>query len=182
MVIIGGGRPCACPSLCEQPRLELGKRTAHQEFVAATRVEVIALQRGLDEYLDQLQALRALFEASDDVTRPEFELRRPAALPARRRSRICPGCRASSARSAPTTSCTALPSAFPNYRIRAVTPNDGIVIARAGTSTFRSSIRRCRSRRASTASISCRKQRSARAPFAGARRRQIVGRAGFHHA
>src|SRR5258706_15886343 len=49
------------------------QRVAHQEFVAVTQSQVVALQRGLDEYLNQLQALRALFEASDDVTRPEFE-------------------------------------------------------------------------------------------------------------
>src|SRR5258708_5149639 len=49
------------------------QRVAHQEFAAVTQSQVIALQRGLDEYLNQLQALRALFEASDDVTRPEFE-------------------------------------------------------------------------------------------------------------
>ena len=49
------------------------KRTAHLEFTTATQSQVAALQRGIDEYLNQLQALRALFEASDDVTRYEFE-------------------------------------------------------------------------------------------------------------
>ena len=104
-------------------------RTAHLEFATATQTQVISLQRGIDEYLDQLQALRALFEASDDVTRPEFESFAGRLL-ARQKAiqnlswvpRVKRGERTDH-------ELHGLAVGIPNYRIRAVTPNDGIVIS-----------------------------------------------------
>jgi len=105
------------------------KRTAHQEFVAATQSQVIALQRGLDEYLDQLQALRALFEASDDVTRTEFESFAGRLLARQKAIQNLSWVPRVKREERTDHELHGLAVGIPNYRIRAVTPNDGIVIA-----------------------------------------------------
>lgn len=48
-------------------------KQSKQELAAAAQSHFLALQRGLDEYLGSLRALKALFEVSDRVTRAQFE-------------------------------------------------------------------------------------------------------------
>src|SRR5258708_7602095 len=103
------------------------QRTAHHEFAAAAQSQVAALQRGLDELLNQLQALRALFEASNDVTREEFESFANRLL-ARQKAiqnlawvpRVTRQERAEHERRGQATGVA-------DYRIREVTPDDRIV-------------------------------------------------------
>src|ERR1051326_2715153 len=102
-------------------------RSAQHEFAAATQSQGVALQRGLDEYLNQLQALRALFEASDHVTRQEFESFAGRLL-ARQKAiqnlvwapRVTRTERAAQERQG-------LAEGIANYRIRAVMPDDKII-------------------------------------------------------
>jgi diguanylate cyclase len=49
-------------------------RVAEQEFNAVAESDRLTLQNGLNEYLNKLDALRALFESSAEVTRAEFEI------------------------------------------------------------------------------------------------------------
>jgi diguanylate cyclase (GGDEF)-like protein len=49
------------------------QRRSRQEFTAIAQSHFLALQRGLDEYLNALKAVRALLEVSDNVTREQFE-------------------------------------------------------------------------------------------------------------
>jgi diguanylate cyclase (GGDEF)-like protein len=49
------------------------QKRSQQEFAAIAQSHFLALQRGLDEYLSSLKAVRALFEVSDNVTRVQFE-------------------------------------------------------------------------------------------------------------
>jgi CHASE1-domain containing sensor protein len=49
------------------------QKRSQQEFATIAQSHFLALQRGLDEYLDTLKALRALFEVSENVTRDQFE-------------------------------------------------------------------------------------------------------------
>jgi len=48
-------------------------RIAQRDFAKIAEDQALALQHGLDEYLNKLAALRALFESSERVTRREFE-------------------------------------------------------------------------------------------------------------
>ena len=48
-------------------------RIAQKDLDAVTESHVLALQNGLNEYLNKLVSLRAFFEASREVTRAEFE-------------------------------------------------------------------------------------------------------------
>jgi diguanylate cyclase len=50
------------------------QRLARLTFDGTAQSEAAALQNGINEYLSKLAALRALFDASDHVTRDEFEL------------------------------------------------------------------------------------------------------------
>src|ERR1700686_3043319 len=45
---------------------------AQNELVSASRSQFLAVQNGLDDYMTKLMAVRAFFEASDDVSRAEF--------------------------------------------------------------------------------------------------------------
>jgi diguanylate cyclase (GGDEF)-like protein len=105
------------------------QRAAHQEFVAVTQSQVVALQRGLDEYLNQLQALRALFESSDDVTRPEFESFAGRLLARQNAIQNLSWVPRVKREERTEHELHGLAVGLPNYRIRAVTLNDGIVIA-----------------------------------------------------
>ena len=49
-------------------------RAARQEFLARANNQSIFLQNGIDDYLDRIRAVRALFDASNHaITREEFE-------------------------------------------------------------------------------------------------------------
>src|SRR5690349_14398195 len=48
-------------------------RIGWQDFTAASETRLLVLQNGWNEYLNKLMALRAFFEASDSITRAEFE-------------------------------------------------------------------------------------------------------------
>jgi diguanylate cyclase (GGDEF)-like protein len=47
-------------------------RLAAQDFSVRAQSQALALQSGIEDYLEKIDALRALFQASDDVTRHEF--------------------------------------------------------------------------------------------------------------
>jgi diguanylate cyclase (GGDEF)-like protein len=46
---------------------------AHNELTSSSKSHLLAVQHGLDAYLAKLSALRALFEANNDATRPQFK-------------------------------------------------------------------------------------------------------------
>jgi CHASE1-domain containing sensor protein len=105
------------------------KRTAHQEFAAAAQSQVVALQRGLDELLNQIQALRALFEASSDVTREEFESFANRLLARQRAIQNLAWVPHVTREGRAEHERQGLAAGIANYRIREVTPDDRIIIS-----------------------------------------------------
>ncbi len=103
------------------------QQLAQEQFAAAAESHFLALQQGLDEYLSKLVALHALFEASDGVTRQEFEIFAGRLLEGQQAiqnfswvPRVTRAERAGYEQAA-------IVDGFANFRIRAVTADDRIV-------------------------------------------------------
>lgn len=105
------------------------EKQSNQEFASAAQSHFRALQRGLDEYIHSLKALKAFFEVSQNVNRDQFETFAGRLLADQKGVQNFSWVPVVTSAERSAFEAETARSGLPEYRIRAVTPDDKLIIS-----------------------------------------------------